>query len=76
MSLAVQEFFRESPVQAEKRDEDWEFIVFEYAMNFSVSELKERYMRHRREEANAVDADTLRMLGYSEEDILRGKNIQ
>lgn len=70
MSLAVQEFFRESPVSSENRDADWEFIVFEYAMNFSVEQLKEAYKKQKEEEKNAVDADTLRKLGYSEEMIL------
>lgn len=70
MSLAVQEFFRESPASKENRDADWEFIVFEYTMNFSVEQLKEAYKKQKEEEKNAVDADTLRKLGYSEEAIL------
>lgn len=70
ISLAVQEFFRESPVEKENRDADWEFIVFEYAMNFSLDELKDGYRKHKQEEATKVDAETLRMLGYSEDAIL------
>lgn len=70
MSLAVQDFFRESPVAKENRDADWEFIVFEYAMNFSLEELKDGYRKHKREESAKVDAETLRMLGYSEDAIL------
>lgn len=70
-TLAVQEFFQESPVAKENRDEDWEYIVFEYAMNFSIPQIKEAYKKHKKETGDAVDADTLRKLGYSEEDILR-----
>lgn len=69
-ALAVQEFFQESPVTKENRDEDWEFIVFEYVMNFSNNQLKEAYRRHKEKQKNAVDADTLRKLGYSEEAIM------
>lgn len=71
MALIAQDFFRESPVASEKRDEDWEFIVFEYAMNFSIESLREAYRKQKEDEKNAVDAETLRMLGYSEEAIAK-----
>ena len=70
-TIAVQEFFQESPVAKENRDGDWEFIMFEYAMNFSNKQLREAYRKHKEKEKNAVDADTLRKLGYSEEAILK-----
>lgn len=57
-------------MEKENRDADWEFIVFEYAMNFSLDELKDGYRKHKQEEATKVDAETLRMLGYSEDAIL------
>jgi hypothetical protein len=57
-------------VEKENRDADWEFIVFEYAMNFSLDALKDGYSKHKQEEAAKVDAETLRMLGYSEDAIL------
>ena len=70
-TIAVQEFFQESPVAKENRDADWDFIMFEYAMNYSNKQLREAYRKHKENEKNAVDVDTLRKLGYSEESILQ-----
>lgn len=72
MTLAVQEFLRESPVTSSDRDNDWQYIMFEYAMNYSLSGIKKSYWEYKQKKAQAVDADTLRKLGYSEEDIAKG----
>ena len=71
MSLAVQEFLRESPVRNEYRDDDWTYIMFQYAMNYSLKTLKDGYREYKQKQAQAVSAEDLRMLGYSEEDIQR-----
>ena len=73
MSLAVQEFLTDCPVRAEYRDKDWEYIMFEYAMNFSLGSIREGYRQCKQKKAQEVDDNTLRELGYSEEDILRGR---
>ena len=72
MTLTVQDYLRECPVPNDLRDDDWDFIMFEFCMNFSHRQIKDNYHEYKKQRASAVTADDLRMLGYSEEDIARG----
>lgn len=66
----TQAYSRTCPVPPDKQDSDWEFIVFEFAMNFTIEDMRAAYQKQKEHDANIVDDETLRKLGYSEEDIM------
>lgn len=54
-------------------DEHLDFLLYDFAMNYSIDSLRIGYMKWKEKENSEVDDDLLRELGYSEEDILRNK---
>lgn len=66
----VQAYSQVCPVPSDKQDSDWEYIVFEFAMNFTLDGVRAAYQKQKEQEANYVDDETLRKLGYSEEAIM------
>lgn len=53
----------------ELQDEVYYYVWFEYLMNFDKEKVRLAYHKEKENEKNAVDAEELRALGYSEEDI-------
>lgn len=47
------------------------YIWFEYYMNFDKDLIKNAYIKAKEKNDSKVDADTLRELGYSEEEIAK-----
>lgn len=47
------------------------YIWFEYYMNFDKDLIKNAYVKAKEKNESKVDADTLRELGYSEEEIAK-----
>lgn len=53
----------------ELQDELYYYIWFEFLMNYDKIGIRDAYQREKEKRTTAVDADELRALGYSEEDI-------
>lgn len=67
--MVVQDFLTESVQNKELQDEIYYNVWFEYLMNFDKLGIRKAYQDYKEKKKNAVDAETLRQLGYSEEDI-------
>ena len=57
----------------ELQDDIYYYIWFEFLMNYDKMGIRDAYQREKENERNAVDADELRALGYSEEDIAKAQ---
>ena len=53
----------------ELQDTLYYHIWFEYFMNYEKINIRDAYQNEKEKRKNAVDADELRALGYSEDDI-------
>lgn len=73
MMLVIQDYLKVCPVQSDLQDDDWNFIVCEFALNYSLDSIRYSYQKNKEKELNKVDADKLRELGYSEEMIAKSK---
>ena len=51
------------------QDDLYYYIWFEFLMNYDKFAIKNTYQKELERKKNAVDAETLRAAGYSEEDI-------
>lgn len=67
--MVVQDFLTRSVQNKELQDEIYYHIWFEYLMNFEKLNVRQAYQNEIEKKKQAVDADELRALGYSEEDI-------
>ena len=57
--------------QQNNDDEDLEFLLYDFAMNYSIDSLRKGYFDWKKKNESEVDDDLLRELGYSEDDILK-----
>lgn len=57
------------PVKSDLQDGDWEYIIYEINMNYTIDSLRQGYAEMRKKQSNYVSNDVLRAAGYSEEDI-------
>lgn len=57
----------------ELQDDLYYFIWFEFLMNYDKLGLRDAYQKEKEKEKTAVDAEELRALGYSEEDIKKAQ---
>ncbi len=57
----------------ELQDELYYFIWFEFLMNYDKLGIRDAYQKEKEKEKTAVDAEELRALGYSEEDIKKAQ---
>ena len=71
--MVVQDFLTKSVQNNELQDEIYYYIWFEFLMNYDKIGVREAYQREKEKRRNDVDAETLRALGYSEEDIAKAK---
>lgn len=57
----------------ELQDDLYYYIWFEFLMNYDKLGLRDAYQKEKEKEKTAVDAEELRALGYSEEDIKKAQ---
>lgn len=69
--MTVQAFLIGSVQNKELQDELYYHIWFEYLMNYDKIGIRNAYQKEKENQKSAVDADDLRALGYSEEDIAK-----
>lgn len=55
----------------EYQDDDWNYIIYEFAMNYNLETFRRFYGDMKKKEKEKVDAEKMRKLGYSEEQIAR-----
>ena len=71
--MVVQDFLTVSVQNKELQDNLYYYIWFEFLMNYDKIGIKDAYQREKEKQNSAVDADELRALGYSEEDIAKAQ---
>ena len=71
--MVVQDFLTVSVQNKELQDELYYYIWFEFLMNYDKIGIRDAYQREKEKQKTAVDADELRALGYSEEDISKAQ---
>lgn len=60
-----------SVVNRDLMDRDYNYIMYEFNMNYSLESLRRGYLKAKKEEKERVSDDVLRSLGYSDSDILK-----
>lgn len=73
MMLISQDYLKVCPVASDLQDDDWTYIICEFALNYSLDAIRYSYNKNKEESKKKVNADILRELGYSEEDIAKSK---
>ena len=58
---------------SELQDEIYYYVWFEFLMNYDKHGIRNAYQEMKEKEKNKVDAEELRTLGYSEEDIQKAQ---
>ena len=71
--MVVQDFLTMSVQNKELQDELYYYIWFEFLMNYDKLGIRDAYQKEKKKAKTAVDADELRALGYSEEDIKKAQ---
>ena len=71
--MVVQDFLTASVQNKELQDNLYYYIWFEFLMNYDKIGIRDAYQREKEKQKTAVDADELRALGYSEEDISKAQ---
>ena len=71
--MVVQDFLTASVQKKELQDELYYNIWFEFLMNYDKLDIRSAYQKQKEAERNSVDAEELRALGYSEEDIAKAR---
>lgn len=61
---------KECPIQPELMDDDYNYIMFEFQMNYTVDSIRNGYIKVQKEKENKASDDLLHKLGYSDKDIL------
>ena len=71
--MVVQDFLTVSVQNKNLQDDIYYYVWFEYLMNFDKFSIRNAYQAEKEKEKSVVDAETLRALGYSEEDIRKAQ---
>lgn len=61
------------PIETDLMDDDWSYLIFEFMMNFSTDNIRYLYHKQKENDSKKVNADVLRKLGYTEEQIQKSK---
>lgn len=69
--LLNQVYLKVCQVPTDLQDDDWNYIVFEFSMNFTLDSIRTAYFKEKEEKEKMLDNDTLRALGYTDEDLLK-----
>lgn len=64
---------KDCKIPKELMDEDYCALVFEFSMNYSLDNVRYAYGKAKEDEKKQVNADKLRKLGYSEEQIKKAR---
>ncbi|MBO7518506.1 MAG: hypothetical protein J6T31_05290 [Methanobrevibacter sp.] len=67
--MVVQDYLTTSVQNRELQDEIYYLIWFEFLMNYDKYGVRDAYQKEIEKKRNAVDEETLRELGYTEDDI-------
>lgn len=73
LMLISQAFLKGWQIPPNKIDDDYAYICGEFALNYSVDAMRYTYLEAKEKAKNEVDADKLRELGYTEEQIAKTK---
>lgn len=71
--MIVQDFLTVSNPNKDLQDDLYYYIWFEFFMNFDKLAVRDAYQKEKENEKTAVNAEDLRALGYSEEDIRKAQ---
>lgn len=63
-------------VQPELMDDDYDFIIYEFMMNYSVESIRNGYWERKKKESQKVDNDLLLELGYNDDDLLNKRELE
>ena len=58
------------PVNIEYQDLDWNYIIYEFNMNYSLDSIRLAYQKTKKESEKPTN-DLLRELGYTDDDLLK-----
>lgn len=61
------------PVNPDLMDDDYNYIIFEFQMNYTIDSVRHGYIENQKKQKERVQDDLLRKLGYSDSDILKRK---
>lgn len=71
--MVVQDFLTASVQNKELQDEIYYYVWFEFLMNYDKIGIRDAYQEMKQKDKNKVNAEELRALGYSEEDIQKAQ---
>lgn len=63
------------PVKAEYQDDDYQYILFEFNMNYTPEGVRNGYHEIKKKEKENASDDLLMELGYTDSDILNKHDI-
>lgn len=63
------------PVTPDLMDDDYQYIMFEFNMNYTVESVRHGYQEMKKKESENVSDDLLAKLGYTDADILNKHSI-
>lgn len=63
------------PVTSDFMDDTWNYIVFQFIMNYTEESIRHGYLEAKKKNADNADDELLAELGYSDEDILNKHDI-
>lgn len=61
------------PVNPDLMDDDYNYIIFEFQMNYTIESIRHGYIENRKKQNDRVKDELLKKLGYSDSDILNRK---
>ena len=71
--MVVQDFLTASVQNKDLQDGLYYDVWFEFLMNYDKLGIRDAYQKEKEKRKSTVDADELRALGYSEEDIQKAQ---
>lgn len=61
------------PIAPELMDDDYNYIIFEFQMNYTADSIRAGYYKIKKDKENKASDELLHQLGYSDQDILNNK---
>lgn len=71
--LTAMDCLKVCPIEVDLMDDDWCYLIFEFAMNYTTESIRYSYHKQKENDGKKVNADVLRKLGYTEEQIQKSK---
>lgn len=66
-------YLKVCPISPDLMDDDWDYIVNEFNMNYTTEFIRQGYLEQKEKETSVPDDDLLKKLGYSDNDLLKRK---